>query len=127
VASKAGAENAGVVMSELIDRLRAAQEAHRGTDLGGLLQWAATHIESQQEAAEQQERDYQALLRDCTHMHERLKRIMALSDVLGGEVFDAMPMKDYVPAFDIAPWKNIMAYYGIDKVEKKKRNGGKKA
>jgi hypothetical protein len=37
-------------MSELTEKLRAAGEAHKGTDLGGLLQWAALHIESQDEA-----------------------------------------------------------------------------
>lgn len=108
--------------SELTKKLEKAAETHKGTELGGLLQWAATHIEMQQEAAEQQEKYYQAMLKDCQHMHERLKRIMALSDVLGGEAFDAMPMRDYVPAFDIAPWKNIMAYYGVDAKPKKKRN-----
>lgn len=37
-------------MSELTDSLRAHGQQHRGTDLGGLLQWAALHIESQDEA-----------------------------------------------------------------------------
>lgn len=37
-------------MSELTDRLQAEGLAHKGTDLGGLLQWAALHIASQDEA-----------------------------------------------------------------------------
>lgn len=37
-------------MCELIDKLRTAGEQARGTDLGALLQWAALHIESQNEA-----------------------------------------------------------------------------
>jgi hypothetical protein len=37
-------------MSELIDRLKLAGEQHKGTDFGGLLQWAALHIESQDDA-----------------------------------------------------------------------------
>ena len=32
-------------MSELTDKLRAAGEQHKGTDLGALLQWAALHID----------------------------------------------------------------------------------
>lgn len=32
-------------MSELTDKLRSAGELHKGTDLGGLLQWAALHID----------------------------------------------------------------------------------
>lgn len=34
-------------MSQLIQQLTTAGEAHRGTDLGGLLQWAALHIGDQ--------------------------------------------------------------------------------
>ena len=34
---------------ELTDKLRAAGEAHRGTELGGLLQWAALYIEEMRE------------------------------------------------------------------------------
>lgn len=37
-------------MSEIVDRLRQAATKHHGTDLGGLLQWAALHIQSQDEA-----------------------------------------------------------------------------
>lgn len=39
----------GAVMSVLTDKLRALAEAQKGTDLGGLLQWAAMHIESLEE------------------------------------------------------------------------------
>ena len=34
----------------LIKKLKAAGLEHRGTDLGGLLQWAALHVEEQDEA-----------------------------------------------------------------------------
>lgn len=37
-------------MSQLTDKLLAAGEKNRGTDLGGLLQWAALHIANQDEA-----------------------------------------------------------------------------
>lgn len=37
-------------MSELTDRLAEAGEQHKGTDLGGLLQWAVLHIADQDEA-----------------------------------------------------------------------------
>ena len=36
-------------MSDLTEALRTHGQQHRGTDLGGLLQWAALHIESQDE------------------------------------------------------------------------------
>ena len=34
-------------MSELTDSLRAHGQRHLGTELGGLLQWAALHIDAQ--------------------------------------------------------------------------------
>ena len=37
-------------MSDLTDKLRTAGESQKGTELGGLLQWAALHIDSQDEA-----------------------------------------------------------------------------
>lgn len=37
-------------MSELIQKLTGAAKDHKGTDLGGLLQWAALHIEGQDKA-----------------------------------------------------------------------------
>ena len=37
-------------MSELVQSLRKHGEANKGSDLGGLLQWAALHIEAQDEA-----------------------------------------------------------------------------
>ena len=37
-------------MSDLTDSLRAHGQQHQGTDLGGVLQWAALHIDNQDEA-----------------------------------------------------------------------------
>lgn len=37
-------------MSELVQALRKHGEANKGRDLGGVLQWAALHIEAQDEA-----------------------------------------------------------------------------
>lgn len=37
-------------MSQLTEKLLEAGQQHRGTDLGGLLQWAALHIAGQDEA-----------------------------------------------------------------------------
>lgn len=53
-------------MSELTDQLRAEGLRVKGTDLGGLLQWAALHIESQDEAlAEERE--------ECAKMEGRVR------------------------------------------------------
>ncbi len=59
-------------MSALVDKLQAAGEQHRGADLGGLLQWAALHVQSQDEAI--------AELREelATEERERLRLEQAL-------------------------------------------------
>lgn len=45
-------------MSKLTEKLLATGEQHRGTDLGGLLQWAALHIASQDEALAEVREEY---------------------------------------------------------------------
>lgn len=45
-------------MSELTDSLRAHGQQHMGTDLGGLLQWAALHIDAQDEALAELREEY---------------------------------------------------------------------
>jgi hypothetical protein len=75
-------------MSELVERLQAAGKQHQGTDLGGLLQWAALHIESQDEAiaevreehaSEEQERICleQALHASKLHLEQALRSLQA--------------------------------------------------
>ena len=45
-------------MSELTDSLRAHGQRHLGTELGGLLQWAALHIDAQDEALAELREEY---------------------------------------------------------------------
>ena len=42
-------------MSELIARLHEAGNTHKGSDLGGLLQWAMLHIAAQEKRIQQLE------------------------------------------------------------------------
>lgn len=53
-------------MSKLTDKLLDAGEQHRGTDLGGLLQWAALHIAGQDEALSEVREE---LAREQTERH----------------------------------------------------------
>lgn len=45
-------------MSELTDSLHTHGQQNRGTDLGGLLQWAALHIAAQDEALAELREDH---------------------------------------------------------------------
>jgi hypothetical protein len=52
-------------MSKLTDQLLEVGEQHRGTDLGGLLQWAALHIAGQDDALAEVREEY------ATELEER--------------------------------------------------------
>lgn len=97
----------------LAARLTAAGLEHRGTDLGGLLQWAALHIASQDEAladtraelaAEERER-----LRLEVAMHHAKTAIEQALGAVGGAIF-APPQF----ASDHAPHINLMSAHHKD-------------
>ena len=100
-------------MSELIDKLNAAAQAHKGTDLGGLLQWAMLHIEAQDEVLTDKEAEYQAAAKDAAHMHARIKAIAAIVDNLPGMLMEAHPVNEWatVPR-DYSSHANVSAYQG---------------
>lgn len=98
-------------MSDLTEALRTHGQKHRGTDLGGLLQWAALHIESQDEAL--------AELRE-EHAREERER-MGLEGTLGAakEAIEAALAAVNTPlcppielARDYSGHLNLMAAHG---------------
>ena len=98
-------------MSDLTDALRTHGQQHKGTDLGGLLQWAAPHIESQDEAL--------AELRE-EHAREERER-MGLEGTLGvaKEAIEAALAAINLPLCppvelgrDCVPHINLMAGHG---------------
>ena len=98
-------------MSDLTEALRTHGQKHRGTDLGGLLQWAALHIESQDEAL--------AELRE-EHAREERER-MGLEGALGvaKEAIEAALAAVNAPLCppielgrDCVPHINLMAGHG---------------
>ena len=56
-------------MDTIIERLQEAGAQHKGTDLGGLLQWAALHIACQDEAMAELRKDLE------TEERERLVKV----------------------------------------------------
>lgn len=98
-------------MSDLTDKLRVAGEGVKGTDLGSLLQWAALHIDSQDEALSELRTE---------HAQEEAERIR-----LERAIFDARqaaeaalaaltaPMCPPIElARDLVPHINLMAGHG---------------
>lgn len=96
-------------MSELTDRLAKAGEQHKGTDLGGLLQWAVLHIADQDEAI--------AEVRDelATEEKERLRLERAAYDAKAA-IESALPLlslcKPVELGRDLVPHINLMAAHG---------------
>ena len=96
---------------ELTDKLRAAGEAHRGTELGGLLQWAVLHIDELAETLDQYRVDFE------DELNERIRLERALHDAKTA-VEDALA-KIFEPLCpptelgrDLAPHINLMAGHG---------------
>jgi len=60
-------------MSELTERLITEAKQNRGTDLGGLLQWAALHIANQDEALAESRAQLERLEQDHEALQDGLK------------------------------------------------------
>ena len=94
----------------LIEQLQAQAKAHKGTDFGGLLGWAAVHIESLQEALAEREEELQSVMAAGKRMHDGLKAASAAVDALGGVLYAAYPIDPFatVPR-DYSAHANVMA------------------
>ena len=96
---------------ELTDKLRAAGEAHRGTELGGLLQWAVLHIDELTETLAESQ---------AAHTEEeaeriRLERAMhdAKTDIEAALAKVSYPLCPPIEfARDLVPHINLMAGHG---------------
>ena len=98
-------------MSDLTDKLRTSGEAHKGTDLGGLLQWAALHIDSQDEALAELRAEH------AEEMSERLRLERAIHNTKQAMESALATIKAPVcPAIelnrDFVPHINLMAAQG---------------
>lgn len=97
--------------TELVTRLQTAGQQHKGTDLGGLLQWAALHIDSQDEALADARQEC------ATEERERLRLEAALHAAkLSVEAALASINAPMCPPIelgrDLVPHINLMAGHG---------------
>lgn len=79
-------------MSELTDRLNEAGQLHKGTSLGGLLQWAALHIEMQDEALQEREQEASHALQRATDAEATLVNLLPQFDALRSALLAAAPI-----------------------------------
>jgi hypothetical protein len=97
-------------MSELLDRLRKAGESNNGTDLGGLIQWAMHHIESQDEALNETRQELEEEQSERARLEGSIFAAKALAECMLKTLQDAWcPPTEF--AQDFAPHINLMAHH----------------
>jgi hypothetical protein len=105
-------------MSELTDRLTKTGEQHKGTDLGGLLQWAVLHIADQDEALAEVREDYANVelerLRLESAAYDTKTAIEAALAIVSAPLFKPSEFMR-----DLAPHINLMAAHGDQNYLKK--------
>lgn len=100
-------------MSELTDRLNEAGQLHKGTDLGGLLQWAALHIEMQDEALQEREQEAQQAQQRARDAEAALTNLLPQFDALRAVLLAAAPIDPTeTMGKDMAPHINLMGGHG---------------
>ena len=98
-------------MSELTEKLRKAGERHKGTDLGGLLQWAALHIESQDEALAEARESHEEEGRERLRLEGALHTAKtAMENALAAIAAPLCPPIEL--GRDLVPHINLMAGHG---------------
>ena len=98
-------------MSELTDKLRTAASGYKGSEMGGLLQWAALHISSQNEALAEVRQE----LADEAHERLRLENALHAAKLAVEAALASITAPMCPPielARDMAPHINLMAGHG---------------
>lgn len=87
---------------------------HRGTDLGGLLQWAHLHIGNLTSALADTEAELQGALARMRPMEAELEHLCRLAGDMRSRILDALPINPYATcAHDTSSYVNLMAAKGI--------------
>ena len=96
---------------ELTDKLRVAGEAHRGTELGGLLQWAALYIEEMRETLTEAQTAWVEEEAERIRLERALHTSKtAIEAALAAVAAPLCPPIEF--ARDLAPHINLMAGHG---------------
>ena len=98
-------------MSTLVAQLQAAGGAKKGTNLGALLQWAATHVQSQDEALAELRESLQLLQKDYETALKGLQTARTHADELRGAL--NCVVTTITLGRDYAPHINVMAHHGV--------------
>ena len=98
--------------TDLITALQTHGQLHKGTDLGGLLQWAILHIQSQAEAIEELRADFEEEHNERLSFEKAAHSAKAAIDAALAAITEAMPAEPLDFARDLAGHINLMACHG---------------
>lgn len=98
-------------MSDLTTKLQAAGLAHKGTDLGGLLQWAALHIQDQDTALAELREELARETAERNAMQQALEEAKTATETALQAISKHLcPPIEF--ARDMGPHINLMASHG---------------
>ena len=98
--------------TDLISALQTHGQLHKGTDLGGVLQWAILHIQSQAEAIEELRADFEEEHNERLRFEKAAHSAKAAIDAALAAIAEAMPAQPLDFARDLAGHINLMACHG---------------
>ena len=97
---------------DLITALQTHGQMHKGTDLGGVLQWAILHIQSQAEAIEELRADFEEEHDERLRFEKAAHNAKAAIDAALAAITEAMPTQPIDFSRDLAGHINLMACHG---------------
>ena len=96
----------------LITALQTHGQLHKGTDLGGVLQWAILHIQNQAEAIEELRADFEEEHNERLRFEEAAHSAKAAIDAALAAIAEAMPAQLLDFARDNTSFVNLMGGIG---------------
>ena len=98
--------------TDLITALQTHGQLHKGTDLGGVLQWAILHIQSQAEAIEELRADLEEEHNERLRFEKAAHSAKAAIDAALAAITEAMPAQPLDFARDHTSHINLMGGIG---------------
>jgi len=98
--------------TDLITALQTHGQLHKGTDLGGVLQWAILHIQAQAEAIEELRADFEEEHNERLRFEKAAHSAKAAIDAALAAITEAMPAQPLDFARDNTSFVNLMCGIG---------------
>lgn len=111
-----------MTLQKAMDELANTGLANKGTDLGGLLQWAHLHITNLTDALAEIEQERLDAIEARDTMEKELKRLKDIAQGMVHSINNALPCNPYATcAHDITSHVNLMMANGVAPYARAKR------